>query len=68
VLYIKSFNIIILPANLFLRAIPVQEDSENFITGPAPAWVKPCDFDIEALPSEDSDVNYQYLLEDKQIN
>lgn len=53
---------------LFLRAAAVEETSDKFSVGPVPGWVKLCDFDASALPAEDSDDNYQFLLEDNQIN
>jgi hypothetical protein len=51
----------------FLSAVPMEEASSKFSTGPAPAWVKPCDFGLES-PVKPSQIHIQRLLEDTQIN
>ena len=53
---------------IFLGAVPVEENSDKFTTGPVPAWVKSCDFDAKAPPAKDCNVNYQFILEDHQVN
>ncbi len=65
------FNRLVLLLSLplvFLGAVPVQENSESSKTGPAPAWVKPCDFEVKELSDKEEHVNYQYLLDENQIN
>lgn len=53
---------------VFLGAVPIEESSENFRVGPAPEWVKPCDYDEEAPSLKESDSNYQFLLDETQFN
>ncbi|HEY5234580.1 MAG TPA: DUF3857 domain-containing protein, partial [Rhabdochlamydiaceae bacterium] len=53
---------------VFLGAVPVEENSESCKTGPAPVWVKPCDYEVKPLSDKQTDVNYQYLLDETQIN
>jgi len=46
----------------------MEEDSSKFSTGPAPAWVKPCDYPLEPIPPKPSQINLQLLLADEQKN
>jgi hypothetical protein len=50
----------------FLGAEPTEENESKFSTGPAPTWVKPVNFEL--IPAKPSDIHYQYLLEETQVN
>lgn len=62
----KIIFLLCLPC-VFLSAVPMEEASTKFSIGPAPAWVKPCDFALES-PIKPSQINIQRLLDDIQIN
>jgi hypothetical protein len=65
------FNRLVLLLSLplvFLGAVPVEENLESCKTGPLPAWVKLCDYEVKPLPDKQTDFNYQYLLDDYQLN
>ncbi len=64
---LKHFILLSCLPIFFLTADPVEETASKFTTGPAPAWVKACDFPHDSVAGP-SDVNYLRLLDDNQVN
>ncbi len=60
----RFFFLICFPA-LLLTATQKEVGCDNFCIAPAPAWVRPSDFPLEVLPSQE---NVQCLLIDEQRN
>ncbi len=52
----------------FLLVASNSDQNTQHSKGPAPSWIKVCDFPLEAVPVKPSQVNLQYLLMDAQRN